>query len=580
MAWSFNPFTGNLDITGSSGAVVFEGEVATFADLPVTIGDPAVGAAFLVRDSTGVWLVNRRQAGIYIRRNNAGLATDWEYAGDYPVNSVNGQSGNVVLSASSVGAAAATHASTHHTGGTDAIAPNNIGASWAQTSTSATLADGSTTTISAARNLLYQFVYSGSSTTTIRLPSSGNVAGDQIVVDWVGGGVTGNIVIERFQSASWGTVATIVSRPAKLTFRFTTSWLLLTVDTHTHAAADVTTGTFDNARINFAAPPAIGNTTPAAGTFTTLAANNGTLTASALVLDLAQTWNASGTTFTALNLALTNTASASASSYFNINLDGGEVFSIRRGESSVNATLIRCGGSGLRWTGRTRTGGGVGLNFGDTLGIGTSLEFLATASGTAAGDVALLRDGASDTLAQRRSTNAQTFRIYNTYTDATNHERLRLAWASNVAILGTEKGSGGGTARDLVFQTDGTTRMTIAGTSNAITCAGSLSIVTNLVFQGNSSIVGNVSSGVIRLLNAAQNGFDRIQFGGSTTSFPALKRDSTALQARLANDSDFCPLQGQLRIHQNAVSETITATHTLTLFDAAGTAYKVPCVAA
>jgi hypothetical protein len=122
--------------------------------------------------------------------------------------------------------------------------------------------------------------------------------------------------------------------------------------------------------------------------------------------------------------------------------------------------------------------------------------------------------------------------------------------------------------------------MTIAGTSNAITCTGSLSVVTNLTFQGNSSIVGNVSSGVIRLLNAAQNGFDRIQFGGSTTSFPALKRDSTALQARLANDSDFCPLQGQLRIHQNAVSETITATHTLTLFDAAGTAYKVPCVAA
>jgi hypothetical protein len=112
MAWSFNPFTGNLDITGSSGAVVFEGEVATFADLPVTIGDPAVGAAYLVRDSTGVWLVNRRQAGIYIRRNNAGLATDWEYGGDYPVNSVNGQTGNVVLGAADVGAAAASHTHT------------------------------------------------------------------------------------------------------------------------------------------------------------------------------------------------------------------------------------------------------------------------------------------------------------------------------------------------------------------------------------------------------------------------------------------------------------------------------------
>jgi len=39
-------------------------------------------------------------------------------------------------------------------------------------------------------------------------------------------------------------------------------------------------------------------------------------------------------------------------------------------------------------------------------------------------------------------------------------------------------------------------------------------------------------------------------------------------------------LQAKLRTHANAVSETITATHTLTLYDAAGTAYKVAAVAA
>jgi hypothetical protein len=287
----------------------------------------------------------------------------------------------------------------------------------------------------------------------------------------------------------------------------------------------------------------IGNTTPAAGTFTTLTANNGTLTASAPVLDLAQTWNASGTTFTGLNLALTNTASASASSYFNINLDGGEAFSIRRGESNVNATLIRCGGSGLRWTARTRTGGGVGLNFGDTLGIGASLEFLATASGTTAGDVALLRDGASDTLAQRRTTNAQTFRIYNTFTSDTNHERLRLAWASNVAILGTEKGSGGGTARNLEFQTDGVTRLTFTSTGQIQTRQG-------LVFQYYSATASNHSAnlqatgdGVLRLTNNGNSDFNRVQFGGTDSTFPALKRSSTTLQVRLADDSAFGALE-------------------------------------
>jgi hypothetical protein len=44
---------------------------------------------------------------------------------------------------------------------------------------------------------------------------------------------------------------------------------------HSHAASDVTSGTFDNARINFAAPAAIGGTTAAAGTFTNVTANNG-----------------------------------------------------------------------------------------------------------------------------------------------------------------------------------------------------------------------------------------------------------------------------------------------------------------
>ena len=41
---------------------------------------------------------------------------------------------------------------------------------------------------------------------------------------------------------------------------------------HQHAASDIITGTLANARVNFAAPSAIGSTTPAAGTFTVLTA--------------------------------------------------------------------------------------------------------------------------------------------------------------------------------------------------------------------------------------------------------------------------------------------------------------------
>jgi hypothetical protein len=59
---------------------------------------------------------------------------------------------------------------------------------------------------------------------------------------------------------------------------------------------------------DFASPPAIGSTTPNSAAFTTLTANNGTLTASAPVLDLAQTWNNAGVAFTGASINMTNTA--------------------------------------------------------------------------------------------------------------------------------------------------------------------------------------------------------------------------------------------------------------------------------
>jgi hypothetical protein len=73
--------------------------------------------------------------------------------------------------------------------------------------------------------------------------------------------------------------------------------------------------------------------------------------------------------------------------------------------------------------------------------------------------VVLARD-AAQTLAQRNAGNAQTFRVYNTFTDSSNYERGKLEWSSNVFRIGTEK-AGTGSARALELQTDGTTRLTI-----------------------------------------------------------------------------------------------------------------------
>lgn len=68
--------------------------------------------------------------------------------------------------------------------------------------------------------------------------------------------------------------------------------------------------------------------------------------------------------------------------------------------------------------------------------------------------------------------------------------------------------------------------------------------------------------------------------GAASAARPAIKGIGTSIQGRLADDSDFCTVQGKLTTDQGAVSETVTPDSTLTLYDASGTAYKVPCVAA
>jgi hypothetical protein len=72
-----------------------------------------------------------------------------------------------------------------------------------------------------------------------------------------------------------------------------------------------------------------------------------------------------------------------------------------------------------------------------------------TGANRTAADLILARD-AADTLAQRNSTNAQTFNIYNTYTDASNYERAGLKWNANVFEFASEA-AGTGTARDFSF---------------------------------------------------------------------------------------------------------------------------------
>jgi hypothetical protein len=155
-------------------------------------------------------------------------------------------------------------------------------------------------------------------------------------------------------------------------------------------------------------------------------------------------------------------------------------------------------------------------------------------------------------------------RIYNTFTSATNHERGFLKWSSNVFQIGTEKGSGGGTARALEFQTDGVTRMTIDASTGLVSATGGFSSgggftiasTAIIIFDGRSRIRSG-ANGNIQLGNSTNTDFDRLQFGGATSSFPALKRSSTAIHIRLADDSAFAPLScGALTLNGNLDAST------------------------
>ena len=492
---------------------------------------------------------------------------------------------------------------------------------------------------------------------SIDLSSTGNVAGGSILSIGVGTSSGGTLNMSAGAIGGGGSIDAS-NGGGSINTRGTGSIQLGASGTRTTLTGTATENraiSLPNAsgRIQVEGQP-IGNTTPAAGTFTTLAANNGTLTASAPVLSLSQTWNSgavftgstSGTTltvtavtsgtievgmvltssgtittdtritalgtgtggvgtytisisqsrasatitgrqqFSAAVINVTNTASATASRLLDVQSSGTTVFSVLDGNRILGSSFVPTltgpslelgSGTGIYDSGGLRLSGqGQNIALVTSTGFrvrGFELQF------SSGGETALIAD-AADVLAMRRGVNPSTFRLYNTFTDASNYERLSLRWASNVAIIGTEK-AGTGSARTLELQVDGTTFL--GATTGGTVRFGSQSVQsTTLVgWFGNCYLRPvSASAGVLTLLNNALDGFDRLQFGGTTSSFPALKRSSTVLQARLANDSDFCPLQGQLRIHQNAVAETPTATHTMTLFDAAGTAYKVLCVAA
>jgi hypothetical protein len=177
------------------------------------------------------------------------------------------------------------HAASHAAGGTDALAPSDIGAQSIFTASDTFLA-ASPTTLTAGRAQRITVSTVVASTTELVLPTSSNQNGDMVQIIRSSSGANQSIVVKT--SAGGSTLADL-GLPAdagrSFTFRYVTgpnTWLLVPIDSH--PADRITSGTLDVARL----PVGTGSTQVAAGNHThvvadvTGAAASGSITTSGL----------------------------------------------------------------------------------------------------------------------------------------------------------------------------------------------------------------------------------------------------------------------------------------------------------
>jgi hypothetical protein len=261
---------------------------------------------------------------------------------------------------------------------------------------------------------------------------------------------------------------------------------------HVHAASDITSGTLDIARIptgttsttvcigndsrlSDARTPTAHKASHAAGGTDALAASDIgavptsrqlTINGTAYDLSTDRSWTVSGgiTTLNTLTDATQTFATGTTGTDFAVSSASG-VHTFNLPSASATARGVVTTGAQTFAGNKTFTGNIDGSSgnvtgyrfysnanrvtiFNSVVCSGNFGFEIAASAASDNGDVGWYRD-AADTLAQRRSTNAQTFRVYNTYTSATSHERLNIAWASNICTIETDKGSAGGTLRGL-----------------------------------------------------------------------------------------------------------------------------------
>jgi len=219
------------------------------------------------------------------------------------------------------------------------------------------------------------------------------------------------------------------------------------------------------------------------------------------IYEMAQTWNNGAVAFTAIGMNVTDTASDAASLLMDLQVGGASKFSVNKaGKVSTAGYFEASRGTSTGYylfgsvfaSQDTSNNRAIYLNGGQILGR-TSAFYGGRLLIQSADHVVSIGDGA----------NAQTFNIYNTYTDASNYERGFLKWNSNVLEIDTEA-AGTGTRRHIrIAPTFGAGVGLASGNATAgyaVACGASVASSTYAFAAGGSTASG---SGAMALGRAA-----------------------------------------------------------------------------
>lgn len=158
----------------------------------------------------------------------------------------------------------------------------------------------------------------------------------------------------------------------------------------------------------------------------------------------------------------------------------------------VTAPNGAVGAPGIRFAASSNTGiwsvgaNAIGISIAGGERVRIDSGFFSTtnsfAMGASAGspDAILHRDAAA-IIGQRNSTNAQAFRVYNTYTDGSNYERATFGWSANTLVIGAEN-AGTGAGRSVQIQASGASIIRFMTNSTArwdVSTAGNFVSVTD-----------------------------------------------------------------------------------------------------